>query len=196
MNTEVLRVDREAKEVVVRERASGREYRQTYDALVLSPGAEPIRPPIAGVNDPRVLTLRNMEDMDRILEIVDGVRPLATLVVGGGYIGLEMAESLVLRGASVVLVERLKQELRRNGVDLRLGVSVEAIDVEASFLQARLSDGSYVPCGLILLAVGVRPETRLAREAGLAIGTSGGIQVDAHMRTSDPATNDRDSGSR
>jgi NADPH-dependent 2,4-dienoyl-CoA reductase/sulfur reductase-like enzyme/rhodanese-related sulfurtransferase len=202
VNSEVLRIDREAKEVVVRERTSGREYRQKYDALVLSPGAEPIRPPIAGVNDPRVLTLRNMEDMDRILEIVDGVRPLATLVVGGGYIGLEMAEALVHRGANVVLVERLKQvmgvadpemveplheELRRNGVDLRLGVSVEAIDVEASFLQARLSDGSYVPCGLILLAVGVRPETRLAREAGLAIGGSGGIHVDAHMRTSDPA---------
>jgi NADPH-dependent 2,4-dienoyl-CoA reductase/sulfur reductase-like enzyme/rhodanese-related sulfurtransferase len=201
VNTEVLRIDREAKEVLVRELASGREYGQAYDALVLSPGAEPVRPPIAGVNDPRVLTLRNMEDMDRILEIVNGVRPLATLVVGGGYIGLEMAEALVHRGASVVLVERLKQvmgvadpemveplheELRRNGVDLRLGVSVEAID-EASLLRARLSDGSYVPCGLILLAVGVRPETRLAREAGLAIGTSGGIHVDAHMRTSDPA---------
>jgi NADPH-dependent 2,4-dienoyl-CoA reductase/sulfur reductase-like enzyme/rhodanese-related sulfurtransferase len=202
VNTEVLRIDREAREVVVRERASGREYRQAYDALVLSPGAEPIRPPIAGVNDPRVLTLRNMEDMDRILEFVDAARPLVALVVGGGYIGLEMAEAFVHRGASVVLVERLKQvmgvadpemvaplqeELRRNGVDLRLGISVEAIDVEADFLQARLSDGSSVPCGLILLAVGVRPETRLAREAGLAIGGSGGIHVDAHMRTSDPA---------
>lgn len=202
VNTEVLRIDREAKEVVVRERASGREYRHAYDALVLSPGAEPIRPPIAGVNDPRVLTLRNMEDMDRVLEIVDGVRPLAALVVGGGYIGIEMAEALIHRGASVVLVERLKQvmgvadpemvaplheELRRNGVDLRLGVSVEAIGVEADFLQARLSEGSYVTCGLILLAVGVRPETKLAREAGLAIGGSGGIRVDVHMGTSDPA---------
>jgi rhodanese-related sulfurtransferase len=113
-----------------------------------------------------------------------------------------MAEAFVHRGASVVVVERLPQvmgvadpemvaplhaELRGNGVDLRLGVSVEAIDVKADFLEARLSDGSVVPCGLVLLAVGVRPETRLAREAGLAIGPSGGILVDPHMRTSDPA---------
>ncbi|MFI5007409.1 MAG: FAD-dependent oxidoreductase [Solirubrobacterales bacterium] len=202
VNTEVLRIDREAKEVVVRERTGGREYRQAYDALVLSPGAEPIRPPMAGVSDPRVLTLRNLGDMDRILEIVDRDVPLTALVVGGGYIGLEMAEALVHRGAAVVLVERLPHvmgvadpemveplhgELRRNGVDLRLGVSVEAIDAQAGHLQARLSDDSEVRCGLVLLAVGVRPETGLAREAGLAIGTSGGIHVDAHMCTSDPA---------
>jgi rhodanese-related sulfurtransferase len=128
--------------------------------------------------------------------------PLVALVVGAGYIGLEMTEALVRRGARVVLVERLPRvmgvadremvaplhdELRRNAVDLRLGTSVEAIDVRADSLEARLSDGSTVSCGLVLLAVGVRPETRLAREAGLAIGASGGIRVDAHMRTSDPA---------
>ena len=202
VNAEVLRIDPEAKELVVRDRTSGREYRHAYDALVLSPGAEPIRPPIAGVNDPRVLTLRSMEDMDRIIEIVDRARPLSALVVGGGYIGLEMAEAFVHRGASVVLVERLPQvmgvadpemvaplheELRRKGVDLRLSVSVEGIEVHSDFLEARLSDGSVVPCGLVLLAVGVRPETRLAREAGLVIGSSGGILVDPQMCTSDPA---------
>jgi NADPH-dependent 2,4-dienoyl-CoA reductase/sulfur reductase-like enzyme/rhodanese-related sulfurtransferase len=202
VNTEVLRIDRAAKEVVARERASGREYRHGYDALVLSPGAEPIRPPLAGMSDPRVLTLRNLEDMDRVLEIADKTRPLTALVVGGGYIGLEMAEAFVHCGASVVVVERLPhvmgvadpemvaplhEELRRNGVDLCLGVSVDAVDVRADFLRARLSDGSSVRCGLVLLAVGVRPETRLAREANLAIGSSGGIHVDAHMRTSDPS---------
>ncbi len=202
VNTEVLRIDREAKEVVVHDRESGLEYRQAYDALVLSPGAAPIRPPLPGAFDPRVLTLRNLEDMDRIIEIVKYQRPLTALVVGGGYIGLEMAEALVHRGARVVLVERLPHvmavadpemvaplhdELRRNGVDLRLGVSVEAIDPHADGLEARLSDGSPVACGLVLLAVGVRPETSLAREAGLALGSSGGIHVDAHMRTSDPA---------
>jgi NADPH-dependent 2,4-dienoyl-CoA reductase/sulfur reductase-like enzyme/rhodanese-related sulfurtransferase len=202
VNTEVLRIDREAMEVVARDRTSGHEYRQPYDALVLSPGAEPVRPPIAGVDDPRVLTLRNMEDMDRILAIVERPGPLVALVVGGGYIGLEMTEALVGRGAKVVLVERLPQvmgvadremvaplhdELRRNAVDLRLGVSVEAIDARADSLEARLSDGSLVSCGLVLLAVGVRPETRLARDAGLAIGASGGVRVDAHMLTSDPA---------
>ena len=202
VNTEVLRIDRDAKEVAVRDRTSGREYRHAYDALVLSPGAEPIRPPMAGVNDPRVLTLRNMEDMDRVLAIVGRGAPLTALVVGAGYIGLEMAEALVHRGASVVLVERLPhvmgvadremvtplhEELLRNGVDLRLGVSMVALEPRGDHLQVRLSDGSRVASGLVLLAVGVRPETRLAREAGLAIGTSGGIHVDAHMRTSDPA---------
>lgn len=202
VDTEVLRIDRESREVVVRDRSRDHEYRQAYDALVLSPGAEPIRPPIAGVDDPRVLTLRNMEDMDRVLAILDRDVPLTALVVGAGYIGLEMAEALVHRGASVVLVERLPHvmsigdgemvtplhdELRRNGVDLRLCASVAAIEPRGDQLRAELSDGSYVSCGLVLLAVGVRPETRLAREAGLAIGSSGGIQVDAHMRTSDPA---------
>jgi len=198
VNSDVLRIDRAAKEVVVREVASGREYREPYDALVLSPGAEPIRPPVPGADDPRVLTLRNMEDMDRILEIVGGARPVPALVVGAGYIGLEMAEALRHRGASVVLVERLPQvmgvadpemvvplhdELRRQGVDLRLGLSVEAFESQGDSLEARLSDGARVSCGLAILAVGVRPETRLARDAGLEVGTTGGIHVDAHMRT-------------
>jgi NADPH-dependent 2,4-dienoyl-CoA reductase/sulfur reductase-like enzyme/rhodanese-related sulfurtransferase len=202
VNSEVLRIDRDAKEVVVHDRASDREYRHAYDALVLSPGAEPIRPPMPGVDDPRVLTLRNMEDMDRVLAIVNRDAPLTALVVGAGYIGLEMAEALVHRGAHVVLVERmphvmgvadremampLHEELRRNGVDLRLGVSVAALQSRGHELQAEVSDGSHVSCGLVLLAVGVRPETRLAREAGLEIGSSGGIRVDTHMRTSDPA---------
>jgi NADPH-dependent 2,4-dienoyl-CoA reductase/sulfur reductase-like enzyme/rhodanese-related sulfurtransferase len=202
VNSEVLRIDTDAKEVVVHDRASDREYRHAYDALVLSPGAEPIRPPIPGVNDPRVLTLRSMEDMDHVLAIVNRDAPLTALVIGAGYIGLEMAEALVHRGARVVLVERLPhvmgvadremvtplhEELRRNGVDLRLGVSVAALEPRGNQLQAELSDGSHVSCGLVLLAVGVRPETRLAREAGLEIGSSGGIRVDAHMRTSDAA---------
>ena len=201
VDTEVLRVDREAKEVVVRERASRREYRERYDALVLSPGAEPVRPPVRGIDDPRVMTLRNMEDMDRVIAALERGKGPA-LVVGGGYIGLEMAEALRHRGVGVVMVERLPQvmavadaemvaplhdELRRNGVDLRLEASVEAFEAAADGLVARLSDGGQVACGLALLAVGVRPETRLAREAGLEIGPSGGIQVDAQMRTSDPA---------
>jgi NADPH-dependent 2,4-dienoyl-CoA reductase/sulfur reductase-like enzyme/rhodanese-related sulfurtransferase len=201
VNTEVLRVDRDAKEVVVRERPSGREYRQPYDALVLSPGAEPIRPPVPGVDDPRVLALRNMEDMDRVIAAADGAVGPA-LVVGGGYIGVEMAEALRHRGLPVVLVERLPQvmavadpemvaplhdELRRNGVDLRLCASVEAFEPGPHGLVARLSDASRVSCSFALLAAGVRPETRLAREAGLALGPAGGIRVDAHMRTSDPS---------
>jgi NADPH-dependent 2,4-dienoyl-CoA reductase/sulfur reductase-like enzyme/rhodanese-related sulfurtransferase len=202
VRSEVLRIDREAKEIVVREASSGREYREAYDALILSPGAEPIRPPVPGAHDPRVLTLRNMSDMDRILEIVRGEGSFAALVVGAGYIGLEMAEALRHRGASVVLVERLAQvmgvadpemvaplhdELRRQGVDLRLGISVEAFAAQGGSLEARLSDGARVSCDLAILSVGVRPETRLAREAGLEIGPSGGVRVDPHMCTSDPS---------
>ena len=151
---------------------------------------------------PRVLTLRNMADMDRIIEILKRGQPVEALVVGAGYIGLEMAEALRHRGAGVVLVERLAQvmgvadpemvaplhdELRRHGVDLRLGVSVEEFAARGDVLEARLSDGKRVSCGLAILSVGVRPETRLAREAGLELGPRGGIRVDAHMRTSDPS---------
>ena len=201
VGTEVLAIDRAAKEVRVRERATGREYREAYDALVLSPGAEPVRPPLPGADDPRVLTLRNLEDMDRVIEAATDAA-LPALVVGGGYIGLEMAEALRHRGGEVVVVERLPHvmgvadpemvapvhdELRRNGVDLRLSTSVESFEPDAGALVARLSDGSRVACGFALMAVGVRPETRRAREAGLDIGPSGGIRVDEQMRTSDPA---------
>jgi NADPH-dependent 2,4-dienoyl-CoA reductase/sulfur reductase-like enzyme/rhodanese-related sulfurtransferase len=201
VNTEVVGIDRDAKEVLVRQRTTGREYREPYDALVLSPGAEPVRPPVPGIDDPRVLTLRNMEDMDRVIAAAAAASGSA-LVVGGGYIGLEMAEALRHRGLDVVLVERLPQvmavadpemvaplheELKRNGVDLRLNASVEAFEPAADALVARLSDGSRVSCSFALVAVGVRPETKLAREAGLALGPTGGIHVDARMRTSDPS---------
>ncbi len=199
VETEVLAIDRPAKKVLVRERATGREYREGYDALVLSPGAEPVRPPLPGMDDPRVLTLRNLEDMDRVIAAATHAA-LPALVVGGGYIGLEMAEALRHRGGEVVVVERLPHvmgvadpemvasvhdELRRNGVDLRLSTSVESFEADGDALVARLSDGSRLRCGFALMAVGVRPETRLAREAGLEIGPSGGIRVDPQMRTSD-----------
>jgi len=202
VNSEVVRIDRAAKELVVRER-SGREYRHGYHALVLSPGAEPLRPPIPGSDHPRVRTLRSLEDMDAIVDLLGRGPSRTVLVAGAGYIGLEMAEALRQRGAAVVLVERLAQvmavadadmvaplhdELRRHGVDLRLSTSVQAFEPAAGDgLVALLSDGTRVECGFALLAVGVRPETRLAREAGLSLGPSGGIRVDAQMRTSDPA---------
>jgi NADPH-dependent 2,4-dienoyl-CoA reductase/sulfur reductase-like enzyme/rhodanese-related sulfurtransferase len=202
VNAEVLRIDREARELVVRERESGREYRHGYDALVLSPGAEPLRPPIPGVDHPLVRTLRNIPDMDAILAALRAAPAARVLVAGAGYVGLELAEALRQRATPVVLVEKLghvlgaadpemvaplHDELRRNGVDLRLSTAVEALQPAGAGLAARLSDGSVLDCGLVVLAVGVRPESRLAREAGLEIGTTGGIRVDRQMRTSDPA---------
>ena len=197
---EVLAIDRQARQVAVRNLETGQDYTQPYDVLILSPGAEPIRPPIP-LESKLVMTLRGMEDMDRIKKVIDESRPARAVVVGGGYIGLEMAEALRQRKVEVTLVERfnqvfaaadpemvvpLHQQLTLHGVDLRLGQTVSAIrEAAAGQLRVELSTGQAVECGLVILAVGVRPESKLAREAGLAIGPSGGIVVDEHMRTSD-----------
>lgn len=202
VHSEVLAIDRAAKRVRVRHAKTGREYDEAYDALVLSPGAEPIRPPIPGAADPRVHTLRSLGDMDAILGGLRAPRLGRVLVVGAGYIGLELAEALRHRGLGVVLVERLPQvmavadaemaeplheELRRQGVDLRLNASVVSLDGTGEDLVATLDEGTRIPCDLAVLCVGVRPETGLAQEAGLELGATGGIRVDDQMRTSDPA---------
>ena len=200
---EVLSIDRAARTVAVRNLDTGAEAAEPYDALILSPGAEPVRPPIPGADRPQVFTLRSLDDMDRIKRTIDDARPGRAVIVGGGYIGLEMAEALRQRGVEVALVELapqvftaadpemvapIHQELAAKGVDLRLGQSVTAIrDADGGGLSVLLSTGDAVPCGLVILAVGVRPESKLAREAGLAVGPSGGIVVDEAMRTSDPA---------
>jgi len=199
VNTEVVAIDPAARAVTVRELKTGRERQVPYDELVLSPGAEPVRPPIPGIGHPRVLSLRNMGDMDAILEAMADAR--RALVVGAGYIGLEMAEAFRHRGLEVTLVERLDQvmsvadpdmvgplhdELRAKGVDLRLGRSVERFEAAGAGLEAHLSDGTSVACDLAVMAIGVRPEVALACQAGLALGPTGGILVDEHMRTSVP----------
>jgi len=199
--TEAVGIDRARKEVLVRSTVDGTEGRVAYDKLILSPGAEPIRLPIPGSDDPRVLTLRSMADMDRIIAALDR-RPAAhALILGGGYIGLEMAEALRARGLAVTMVELapqvmgpvdpemaapLHQQLRLHGVDLRLETSVTAFVKNGDALEAQLSTGDRLPTDLVLLAIGVKPEVTLARAAGLEIGERGGIVVDDHLRTSDP----------
>ena len=199
VNTEVVSIDVQARQVVARDTRTGATTREAYDALVLSPGAAPIRPALPGVEDPRVLTLRNLEDMDAILAAVKGGGTGRVLVAGAGYIGLEMAEALRQRGLQVTLVERLGQvlalgdpemtfplaeELVRQGVTLRLGVSVASFAPAGAGLEAELTSGERVACDFAVLSVGVRPETRLAQAAGLELGPTGGIKVDARMRTS------------
>jgi NADPH-dependent 2,4-dienoyl-CoA reductase/sulfur reductase-like enzyme/peroxiredoxin family protein/rhodanese-related sulfurtransferase/TusA-related sulfurtransferase len=199
--SEVLRIDRAKKVVVVHDKAKDRQYEQPYDALILSPGAEPVRPPIPGADNKRVFTLRNLADMDAIKAVVDAKGDKAAVVVGGGYIGLEMAEVLRHRGLAVSLVELepqvmgpadpemaapLHEHLKLQGVDLNLGASVTAIQDRDGRVEALLSSGRAIPCDLVILAVGVRPEVKLAAEAGLTIGQRKGIVVDDHMRTSDP----------
>ncbi|MBM4156107.1 MAG: pyridine nucleotide-disulfide oxidoreductase [Lentisphaerae bacterium] len=199
---EVLSVDRKIKSVRVRELDGGREYTEPYDVLVLAPGATPLRPELPGIDDPRVLVLRNVEDMDAIKRRVDD-RARGAIVIGGGYIGVEMAESLRQRGLDVDLVEMVDQvmppldkemvapledHLKARGVRLHLGTAAAAFRTSpGGRIQAELKTGTMLTADFIVLAAGVRPDVKLAKAAGLDVGPRGGIRVDAHMRTSDPA---------
>jgi NADPH-dependent 2,4-dienoyl-CoA reductase/sulfur reductase-like enzyme/rhodanese-related sulfurtransferase len=197
--SEVISIDRDKKKIGVRNLETGEEYSESYDHLILSPGAAPVRPPIPGIDHARVLTLRNLQDMDRIIESLEGATSAA--VIGGGYIGLEMAEALAERDIKVSLVELasqvmgpvdpematpLHQELIRNGIDLKLGTSVEAFEDTENGLELLLSNGGKLAADLAVLAIGVKPESALASDAGLEPGETGGIKVNAHMQTSDP----------
>jgi NADPH-dependent 2,4-dienoyl-CoA reductase/sulfur reductase-like enzyme/rhodanese-related sulfurtransferase len=198
---EVLRIDRGAKEVEVRDDKQGRTYREAYDKLVLCLGADPIRPPIPGADDPRVDVLRNIPDMDHIIAHLERGATSA-VVVGGSYIGLELTEAFRARGLQTTVIERtqrlmpwLDPEMTRildyhvgtHDVGLRLGTSAEAVRRIANDRFALdLSDGTTIEADVVVMAAGARPNAGLARDAGLEIGPRGGITVDAQMRTSDP----------
>ena len=201
VKSEVVAIDRKQKHVVVRELLTAREYNQPYDKLILSPGAEPVRPNISGINSANVFTLRSIEDMDKIKNVVDKQNAGKAIIIGGGYIGLEMAEMLRRRKLDVSVVELENQvfgaidpemasvvasELRLHGVELLLGTSVTAIEENSQGLKVQLSSGESLNCTMVIVSVGVRPESKLAKDAGLSIGQRNGIVVDKHMRTSDP----------
>lgn len=197
---EVVRIDRSRKVVLARDLSSGVEREEAYDKLILSPGAAPVLPPIPGIGSRRVKTLRSMTDMDAILALIDAEKPKRAAIIGGGYIGLEMAEALHRRGLAVSVIEMtgqvmspidpemavpVHQHLAAKGVQLRLNSAVREIVDAPDAVTLKLSSGESVPCDLVIAAVGVKPETRLAVEAGLDVGPSGGIVVDDGMRTSD-----------
>lgn len=197
---EVRGIDRQKHTVHVAELATGREYEERYDKLVLAPGATPIRPNLPGIDHPRVFVLRNIEDMDRIKAVVDGGARSA-VVIGGGYIGVEMAESLRARALAVELVEMVNQimppldremardletHMRWHGVTLHLGAAAAAFREAGERVAVELTNAEVLTADLVILSVGVRPDTTLARRAGIELGPRGGIRVDAHMRTSDP----------
>ncbi len=201
IQSEVLSIDRDKKQVLVRDLQTNKEYSESYDALVLSPGAEPVCPPIPGADIEQVYTLRNIPDMDVIKKHVDENNAGHVVIVGGGYIGIEMAEALIERGLEVSLVELqpqvmgtvdpemttpLHQELMINGVDLQLNNSITEIEASEPGLTVHLSNGQALGTDMVIMAIGVRPETNLASEAGLEIGSRGGIKVNEHMQTSDP----------
>lgn len=200
IRTSVEAIDREGKRVRARDLATGREYDETYDKLILSPGAAPVRPPLPGLDLPGVCTLRNLADVDGIKAFVDrGVR--RAVVVGGGFIGLEMVENLVRRGVNTTLVELrdqvlpqwdremttpLLESLTGQGVAVRLGQSVTELTPAAEGLEVHLTGGDRLPAELVVLGVGVRPDNRLAVQSGLEIGSGGGIRVNESLQTSDP----------
>ncbi|MEY3746687.1 MAG: hypothetical protein RL194_146 [Pseudomonadota bacterium] len=195
---EVTGIETARKTVRVRESKSGSEYAESYDKLVICPGAQPIRPKLPGIEHPRILTLRNIEDMDRVKSVVDtGIR--RAVVIGGGYIGVEMAENLRHRGIAVTLVEiagqimppldaemarDLQYHMEYHGIVLKLGTAASAFVERDGALAVELNNGESVLADMVLLAAGVRPDVQLLEGSGIALGPRGGILVNSHMQTS------------
>lgn len=201
VRNEILAIDPGGKLLRVRNLKTGDQYTESYDYLVLSPGACPLVPPIEGSAAAMFMSLHDLPGMDAMITRINGRPVREAVVIGGGFIGVEIAENLVVRGIKTHLVEMLDQvmtpfdpemagiiqtRLAAEGVDLHLSDGVKRIvgDDEGRVV---LASGAELPAGLVVSAVGVRPETGLAREAGLKIGTTGGIVVDAGMRSSDPS---------
>lgn len=199
---EVRRILRAERAVEVYSFETNRTRTEGYDALVLAPGAAPLRPPLPGIDLPGVFCLRNLEDADQLGAWIDRRGCRRAVVIGAGYIGLEMAENLCRREMHVTVLERLEQvmpqldpemvaplcdELNSRGVDLQLGNGAAGFAPgEGDQLDVLAQDGRRIPADVVVLCAGVKPETKLAEEAGLQIGNLGGIKVDDRMRTSDP----------
>ncbi len=218
---EVLRINRAAKTITVRNLLDQSEYYENYDFLLLSPGAGPVIPPIPGIQNPLTHSLRNIPDMDKIIQTLQMNKPEHATVVGGGFIGLEMMDAFHHLGIKTTLIEMADQvmtpvdremagfahaEIRAQGIDLRLGAAVKSVEYRPAAplpsaesgeslehkhgegeLDLLLSNGDTLTTDILIMAIGVRPETKLAAEAGLQLGALGGIWVNEQMQTSDPA---------
>lgn len=200
VHNEVTAIHPERKNVTVRRLDDGVVYEEAYDKLILSPGAKPVRPALPGINDSRIFTLRNVEDTFAIHAFIEQNAPRRAVVAGGGFIGLEMAENLTQQGIETTIVERMEQVmapldsdmacsvhayLREKGVNLRLGETVAGFTSNEAGLRVRLESGDSVSADFVILALGVAPDTALARAAGLALGVRGSIAVNDRMQTSD-----------
>lgn len=199
IKTEVMSINKEEKKVEVKNLLTGEVYEETYDKLLLSPGAEAFVPPIKGVNSQNIYTLRNMHDMDKIKKVVDnGVK--RAVVVGAGFIGVEIAENLVEKDIKVTIVEKANQVLAPIDIDMAAMVHDHIKDKEVELYledgvtefediegktKVVLESGAEIIADLVVMAIGVKPENKLAKEAGLEIGVTGGIKVDKYLKTSD-----------
>ena len=199
VRSEVIKIDRDKKTLIILDKNTNTQYEETYDKLVLSPGAAPIKPPIEGINDERILTVRNLDDADKIKKLVTEKQIENVAVIGAGYIGLEMAENFTHIGINVSIIElsnqvlapvdyeiaaHLHNHLRDNGVELYLGDGVKSF-TSAEKLGINLNSEKQLEVDFAILAIGVKPESKLAVEAGLELGKTGGILVNEHLQTSD-----------
>ena len=201
INSEVTKIFPDKKEVEVFNSKDGTTYTETYDKLILSPGAEPIRPPLPGIDSDRVFTLRNIPDTYKIKDFVDSMQPKRAVVVGAGFIGLEVAENLHARGVKVTVVELAEhvigpldldmaalvhQHMKSKDVEFYLKDGVKSLSNTKAFTVVELTSGRSLKADMVIMGIGVRPESRLAVDAGLKIGKTGGILVDENMLTSNP----------
>lgn len=199
IHTEVLSIDRKAKTVSIKNLNTGDTYTESYDKLLLSPGAEPIRPPFEGIDSDKIYTLRNIPDMDKIVSKTRSAKSF--VVVGGGFIGLEVAENLLEAGKQVTLVELgnqlmapvdfdiasfIHEKAEQHGLALLLNTGVEKFADLGDTIRVFLNNGTSIDTEAVILAIGVKPEIKLAKDAGLETGTTGGILVNGYMQTSDP----------
>lgn len=201
VRNEVTQIESAKKQISVKNLDTGKTYTESYDKLILSPGAEPVRPPIPGIDSERIFTLRNVPDTDLINDYIEKHKPKRAVIVGAGYIGLEMAENLHRRGMLVAIVEMvnhvlpvmdremtafIQQELQKHNVALWLNDAVANFQQTDSRLTVGLKSGMELSCDMVVLAMGVKPEVKLAKQAKLEIGTTGGIKVNKLLQTSDP----------
>ena len=201
VKNEVKAIDRAAKTVTVKNLETGEEYAESYDDLVIATGSSPLRPRIPGIDSPRIRTLWTVPDTDGLRQLVQREDVKTAAVIGGGFIGLEMAENLRHAGLEVSIIEALDQvmapidfemaqllheNIRDNGVALHLADAVAGFEDDGSTVSVKLQSGAEVRADLVILSIGVRPNSQLARDAGLTLNERGGIVVDDHMRTSDP----------
>ncbi|GAL11811.1 CoA-disulfide reductase [Vibrio astriarenae] len=204
VTSEVTSINRDAKTVTVNNLITGESYQENYDFLLLSPGAAPVVPPIPGLDNPLTHSLRNIPDMDRIIATLQSKNIQHATVVGGGFIGLEMMEAFHQLGIKTTLLEMadqvmtpvdremagfVHQEIRDKGIDLKLSTALSSVEylADTHSLSLSLSNEEQLKTDILIMAIGVRPETKLAQEAGLQLGELGGIYTNDQMQTSDPA---------
>ena len=199
--SEAVAIDRANRMVRIKQLETGEEYSEPYDKLVIATGSSPLRPPIPGIDSPRILTLWTVPDADHIRGMIREHGARSAVVVGGGFIGLEMAENLHHAGLAVSIVEATDQvmapvdpemaailhaNIRENGVGLYLADGVASFDDKGSVVDVRLSSGKILTADIVILSIGVRPNSRIAKDAGLTINARGGIVVNDHLQTDDP----------